>query len=332
MIRLRAEACARHASPLARCSQCADACPRGALALGRGAPVVADSCDDCGVCAGACPSGAIEDPVAPLSARSVGCAFADHPAEVRVPCLAALSLPRLASWIASAPGLHLVHGRCEGCPRGRAAPVVKRLLRRAELLSTALGRAPGALRVSMAPVAPRPVEPPRRQPGLSRRGLFGLLRPAAATPPAPSGRRALLEALEGQRVALPAEAGVAFRFRPPDACDGCAVCARLCPTSALGLVATGAGGQALTFSPGQCHGCGLCVDVCRPPGARLEPIDLQPRSLRGPGVPVPVVTLRRRRCARCQAEFSSPVETLGVEQCFVCAEGSRAGFEAEQVY
>lgn len=302
-------------SPLSRCSACAAACPRDALTLGRGAPAVASSCDDCGVCGARCPTGAIDALDVPLATASVACAFADHPADERVPCLAALSLPVVAAGLSRSQGLHLIHARCEDCPRKRATAAVKALLQRTRLLAAALGLRANAVAVSTAAAKTLPAPSPR-QGGLSRRGLIDLLRPAAAAP-ATKGRRAVLDLLGRRRATLPADAGLAFRFHAPDGCDGCAVCIRLCPTSALKLVPGDGGDKTLTFATDLCNGCGLCVDVCRPPGARLERVD-SPPGLAG-ATPIELAKLRRKACQRCHAEFFSSAAT-GPEFCFVCVD------------
>lgn len=261
----------------------------------------------------------------PGTSAPVACAYADCSSYERVPCLAALTLPRVAERLSGSGGLHLVHARCEECPRKPAAPAVKTLLRRAALLAAALGLGAAAVSVSTAPARPPWAMPSSPRGGLSRRGLLGLFRPRPfdSGPAAQRERSMVLDALQRQRATLPAEAGVAFRFQAPSGCDGCAACARLCPASALKMVTGDTGDRTLTFAVGLCNGCRLCVDVCGPPGARLEPVEVPVGGLRTPTPPSEVAKLRRKTCQRCEADFFAPAAAAGVDVCFGCAASSQ---------
>lgn len=298
-----------------------EACPRGALALARGPPTVSATCDDCAVCSPACPTGAIAGSDEPLAASTVSCAFAEGDRGERVPCLAALSLPQVAARLRAVGSVELVCAPCEQCPRRRALGAVASLVRRARLLAEALGLPPSAVRLT--PVAQRAsgAAAVQRRTGLSRRGMFGLLRPRAGEgvdQSARGARQLLLEVLGAQTAPVPAEARVAFRFWAPAQCDGCAVCVRLCRPGAL-EVADDEAGRAIRFRPDRCTGCGLCVDVCRPQGARLEPVDAPVGALERPVPAAGVVRLRRQRCAGCGLEFFTPPANAAAMRCFVCS-------------
>lgn len=80
----------------------------------------------------------------------------------------------------------------------------------------------------------------------------------------PAKRQLLLAAWRKLGYPVPPEfdsAQLWARLRVADACNGCQMCARFCPTGAL-RVETHAGGADLTFAPALCVDCGLCRDAC----------------------------------------------------------------------
>nr|WP_246500928.1 4Fe-4S dicluster domain-containing protein [Azospirillum rugosum] len=90
-------------------------------------------------------------------------------------------------------------------------------------------------------------------------------------------------------------------------CEGCAGCARLCPTGAIRLDPESA---AFRIAAEDCTGCRLCVDVCRPDALILE--RLAPR--RQTAVP-----LHARRCPSCGVTARLPAPRPGADAlCPVC--------------
>lgn len=209
-------------------------------------------------------------------------------------CLAALSAADLLEMAAGgARPLWLDDSPCAACPIGAAQSTLARTVDAARILLHAAGRAPALiLHSEQSPAADART---RRlplydgaQPAISRRALFTRLRPAQAdkgdepllddliergaplserlpqqTPPS---RRRVLTAIN----ALPANGNGEFAAtRTPfgavevqaEACSGCELCARFCPTGALHFAMHAAGFE-LTFQATACIACRICVVAC----------------------------------------------------------------------
>lgn len=300
--RVDASRCLRARFRRTSCRRCVDACPRGAVALGAGTPLVAaDACLGCRRCEASCPAGALGDPqelgraIDALARRArpvLGCRAPGVEAHGRVACLGQLDPEALFALAASFPAgltLNVIH--CESCPEAAVVPALRRSL-------GPLATAPElAARLRLA----RSREALAFEPdGLSRRELFTVFRRRAArvAPPAgvpwgateaapapdaatclPAGRRALLRVFPHLSPALRAAAEASFfpALAFSAACRSCTACAGVCPTGAL------------TTDPGEpprpvfeartCTGCGLCVEVCRRGAPALSP----PRAARPAG-------------------------------------------------
>ncbi len=100
-------------------------------------------------------------------------------------------------------------------------------------------------------------------------------------------------------------------------CNGCEVCARVCPTGAL-KVAEGERRWELQFTPGQCVGCGVCVESC---GAGA--LTLENHWQRAGESPLPLHRLERYRCQACGRFFVGSA----AEHCPVCKSDENS-FEA----
>ena len=84
-------------------------------------------------------------------------------------------------------------------------------------------------------------------------------------------------------------------LRVAGGCTACGVCARTCPTRALGL-STGRGTTSLVLDPAACTGCGMCVHTCPEgvldvvPGVDLDLLD---------GVRAPIARVTVATCPDC---------------------------------
>lgn len=209
-------------------------------------------------------------------------------------CLAALDVADLLELSAGGTRpLWLDDSPCTACPISAAQTTLVRTVDAARALLHAAGCSPALLLHSERPPA-SDARPHRvqvydgAQPAISRRALLARLRPAPAgsggPPPlddlvqrgaplsarlpqqTPPGRRRVLAAIS----ALPANGNGEFAVsRTPfgavevqtDACSGCELCARFCPTGALHF-ATDAANFELTFQATACIACRICVVAC----------------------------------------------------------------------
>ncbi|HZY41748.1 MAG TPA: 4Fe-4S binding protein [Anaerolineae bacterium] len=300
----------------------------------------------------ACPTGAFDgdDGVRDLlncvarlePARVIELVCAQHPAPEVGPsdvtavvrtttCLAALGPSAYLGLIAL--GLQRVTVRldaCAECPIGQARTSIAEALSYARQLLAVYGLADRVVEQTTAPVRRnRPVYTAKNPP-LSRRGLFHMF--AAEGPrqiarvltdenepskiKSPSlERRRLINALRR----LPATNGsislnnLPFaRITANDKCTACGVCARICPTGALNLIAGDDSTYQLAFNSAACIACDACVNLCEP-----EALGRSTTTL-GDVLSSEVVALRSgtlRSCAKCSAKFAAEA---GGELCPIC--------------
>ena len=206
---------------------------------------------------------------------------------LRVNCLGRLDESVLVGAVAVGMGsVWLVDGACRDCtqPQGRAAALLA--VQRANALLAAFGRA-GAVRMvaelpaELRSAAVAPVGSMSRRELLSRMTHQTARKAAVAVGTLldgqgsqgegaapkkgelpkrlPARRRLLLAALKrlGTLCGTPAETGLWARVVLKDNCNGCAMCAFFCPTSALSKAPAG-----LSFRLADCTNCRLCEEIC----------------------------------------------------------------------
>lgn len=321
LLNVDGDACVHARSATSRCTACVDVCPRGAWTVDwREVAFQLDACDGCGLCVPACPTGVLEleqaprlEPDATGTAR-LACERVDAPstdaAGVQIPCIHALSEARLLQ--AHARGLRrldLRTGDCDACPRGRAPRLTPRL---AALNRALQGR--GAAPIGVAGSAPllRAGAPEAARRGFFRRFFEhpgGAFADGAGVRPAGSDRRR--DALDSLARVGPGP-GLWNVVLDPPRCNGCGVCATLCPELALGWLEAG-GQAALRFDAARCTGCQLCVEVC-------DRHALRPAAVDEPWPGGPQAFFRVSTCRRCRAPLrhSGPT-TDGSDLCPICA-------------
>lgn len=284
--------CIRTRSSRVSCSRCAEACPEGALQLGRGVEV-APECAGCGLCTVSCGTGALtlKTPWAKRllmasgkgtrGSRVVACDRENAqllPADaLTVPCLGILRVELLAYLAASGDAPLLVQRglKCDNCAKRDISD---------RLLGAALGAVnelyPGRVLLKDLPskerAAPQTWTPKDDRPDSRERREFL------------SGFFSLAGRLLGRHFPTPDEPGReflpsdplglltdAFRLRPPVAgallplgmldcapdCLLCPACSSLCPSGALRLEVSGERAD-LFWQPDRCYGCGSCRAVC----------------------------------------------------------------------
>lgn len=260
--------CLRSWSKRSACNACWQACPTGAVRLGKGPPVVDESkCLACGACAGACPTGAFDAGVDGLvrAVRGgrilVSCRVKGE--GVVAACIGALKLDHYFI-LASRSEELVVDARCEGCP-ARDPGAVERAVRAAELL-------PG-VEVLRGGGPPSPL--------IKRRGLavVAVKALALATDVRVShvsirgeGLEKAVKAAELRGEALKAADSLGSgypRLLPhidQERCEYCGICVALCPATAIEAPGDGS----ILIDLNSCVSCGLCAESCPASAITME--------------------------------------------------------------
>mgnify|MGYP001809575997 CR=1 FL=1 len=308
--------CVHVAAAVASCRACADVCPKGAWQVDEdGVSLTPESCDGCGLCAAACPQGVIAHTHAPAKRRegrervafaacaNTGLRNGRDGVDGVMPCLGVLTVADLAGlYRAGVRRLYATREGCATCPTGTNTPArLEKTMADLNHLLTRRGLEPMRLvnrsRAPWQALLTFDTEPDGG-PAVGRRGLFRMtarrvsevvdtagaaLQPADPHPQPPG--RALPPPAPGV-----AAAGIPWPWVPAidaAACDGCAACARLCPT---GAIRVDEAASAFRLSAPDCTGCRLCADVCHTNAVLLERLALQRQDM---------VPLARSRCKAC---------------------------------
>jgi len=293
-VRLDPARCVRYRCRHNDCRRCLDGCPTGALVLEAGElQVQSDRCRQCLHCLAVCPTAALQPPefslaraladLAEQPAPVLGCSRRrDSGAHARFPCLGYLAHPELLPLLALVfpEGVQVDISGCATCFCADVLPGIQQAM-------TQLNEVFPAHRVRLVAAAR---ELDFRQPTLTRRELFGVLRrgsqrtasvmlerlqPGATTSgpygdkTLPPARALLLKALEPASYAWPSRfvMQVFGRITFAESCQGCGCCVGVCPTGALD-----SGENQRTcpdFDPSLCVACGSCQAFCPRHGVQV---------------------------------------------------------------
>lgn len=320
---------------------------------------VDDGCSACGQCAAVCPSGALSvstfSELGPLPGGNtvrieclkVPAAISGHQS-LRVPCLGGLSPSQWLELVEAAGDRRLVaidRGWCAGCDSGcmhRPEHPASRAMTQIDAILAALGWHPARrphLLSEPLPAALMPADIPLEKPAsIARRAFFrrvggeakratGIEEDLTAETPRTMRRRDMRlperERLLAATRRLAAASSVAEPATPfvslsvGSECRHHQLCARLCPTGALSLFARDEQ-RGLEFDAETCTACGLCARNCPEEAIRIGPASSAPRRR----MPVVLVSVGERLCARCRSPYVGPAGQL---ECAACLRARQLG-------
>jgi len=342
----RRERCVRYRYSYSACSRCQEACPHEAVTLsGEGAAIDAARCRNCALCVAACPTEAWSAENLPhiellkQAANAAHFAFACTPSQAdgdaRVPCLGALDATLLAYLAGRGVSVELKGSwHCGACALGgKGAAMLAFAQEGLACLRAGIGDE------KWSPVVLTEPETAKETPQInaSRRQLFrrfagravaevarldtpqqqapAALKAVRAAAPFSTVRRELVQAIwpAGGAGELPYTAVLplaAIKLDP--GCSACETCARVCPTGALTIRESQVNWE-LAFQFNRCVACGVCLEACQP--GVLDFAAAVPLATGRNKEAVPLHTLDKRRCTRCDRFFiTSGAEAL----CPIC--------------
>lgn len=267
-------------------------------------------------------------------------------AVILLPCLARLSVATLTA-AAARGAVWLDDEGCQDCPLGSVQyhylGLVTAVNRALGLSETAAIHTYRLRQEGLASSATTALVLDPERPAYSRRDFFGALRREAARgllgilshPGDANARaagapgreeRALLVSLLGEAFFAGKEqdlSGLPFGSLAISAqCEACGLCAKQCPTGALGLKKD-ARHFVLSFTSAECLGtaCRVCQLIC-PAGAAKVSSLAEARELR-PGTTVPLLSGKLADCAVCGERFA---HREGEGHCHICRQSARPAY------
>jgi len=317
------------------CGLCASACPVQAFRLG--GPTQRDILRSIGE--------------APVGTLEFACQRKSDPgftrcravAVILLPCLARLSVATLAA-AAARGAVWLDDEGCRDCPLGN---VRYHYLGLVTAVNRALGLSGAAAihtyrlrQEGLASSAATALVLDPERPAYSRRDFFSALRREAAKgllgilsrPEDASARAAGALGREERAFLVSLLMEAFFAGKEPDLsglpfgslavstqCEACGLCAKQCPTGALGLK-KGARHFVLSFTAAECLGtaCRACQLIC-PAGAAKVASPAEARELQ-PGTTVPLLSGKLADCAVCGEKFA---HREGEGLCHICRQSAR---------
>ena len=315
------ERCLHRRDKHSPCSACLDICPMNAITLDGEVALDLDSCIRCGLCLHECPVGVFEGEngtrrllhcYTQLTDRErveITCKHHPAPATGRGGIDAVISTNGCLSKLDPAAYLALF----------ALGALCANITKTIETAREFLGADAEELVVETEPAQKRKTRPVYsvNNPPVSRRGLFRMIAMQTENPidallgaegeegsALPETRRRLRAVLphlpNSDPAATVADAGFT-RLSADDHCNACELCARVCPTHALGFYLNDEA-FGLGFTPAACTNCGLCINLCEPKALQQAGQPTVGEIL--DDEPVMIYAGQVKRCRRCNTPFA----------------------------
>lgn len=274
--------CLRNRYRSSRCRHCADGCPEQAISFQPTVTIANEQCSGCLSCVASCPTEALvpnsstcrfrETVIKPQKKKILfSCKINPYAqADIRVECLAVLSIIDLAALVIAVDTIELHLGYCSTCPRAKAIPFLQdRVKHVSEITHLFTGKGIKFIKDSDG----------QNNPLLKRRAYFKSFKRAFCDSIAglterqhgiqvkskkhiPERLHFLRQSLETKekKIQKEAKANLLFFLALDKKCNHCGLCAAACPTGAL--TCKRKQGKILRFVRDACSGCGLCAELC----------------------------------------------------------------------
>lgn len=289
-LKVRPQRCVRERNRFSSCSKCAEACPASAISLDGGLNIQEEACTECMKCTVVCPMEAFYDekyveyyremPSREIIAFSCEKDKSDQ-AYIRLACLNQLDKGLLLYALVTSKivTIQFDQEKCSRCSKFDMT-LSERLIEIIDELKSMLVR-PAEIHFNCHPSI-------KMERNYTRRDLFtffskkmanNVVSPFIPDEAEVKNLRTSLKAglkrmfyyriLEQHRHLfkenLDTRRLYSLQLEINSGCDGCEVCARVCPTGAL-LFSEDKDHISAMFNPQQCNGCRSCIDICRKNG------------------------------------------------------------------
>lgn len=297
-LKVRPQRCVRERNRFSTCSKCADACPASAISLDGGLSIQEEDCTECMKCTVVCPTEAFYDekyvqyfremPNREILAFSCEEDKSDQ-AYIRLGCLTQLDEALLLYALANSEivTIQFDEEKCSKCSKFDMS-LSERLIEIIVEMNSMLIK-PAEIYFNNHPSL-------KMERNYTRRDLFTFFSKKmtrnAVSPFIPDEEEVknlrtslktglkriiyfrILEQHQNLfRVNMDTQRLHSLQLELNSHCDGCEVCARVCPTGALRFSEDKDPISAM-FNPQQCNGCRSCIDICRKDGLDIVDVSI----------------------------------------------------------
>ena len=348
-IELQPERCVRYYSKLSTCDKCELVCPTNAILIeDMKLKISMESCVECGACNSICPNEAFLLEKYSPTAHFFSFLKEDDKllsCKKDIPCLAALSVEHLVSFVTQKGDMVADIGHCTNCEIGSLITTINQNIDEANFMLEKLkiNHKISKMSVGYEPIEDKKTENPSsdRRDFFKRFGLKGAIKTKVEFETISENLESEYKSIELQNNSIKGirenslsdrrkifftalkgvkkpeqfeyinEADVRFfsNKNVDESCTNCSICYRICPTGAL---STDVNQTRIDFDMLSCVRCNLCHDVCEPDAISL--VSIYTKDIFQP-ISKELITFDIRRCDECANFFTYKGGELMCDSC-----------------